>query len=134
MPNAATILASGMRLLLAWAIFCLPFGKVNLGYFWLINTCRNGESTVATAPIDDIRGTHRDEDEFFPVRPGAAANYSKLAVAARFQPSSFSCQLLQKHREHAFDLGDLGIELLEVSGLDQLQVSAQEEMIFKLAG
>ena len=53
--------------------------------------------------------------------------------AARFQLSAFSCQLLQKHRQHAFDFGDVRFELFIVHELNQLQISTQEDLILELA-
>ena len=60
-------------------------------------------------------------------RPEAATKYLGLVVAARFQPSTFSSQLLNKHRQHAFDFGGLLLQLLIVIGLDQFQISTQEK-------
>ena len=67
-------------------------------------------------------------------RPGAAAICRELVVAARSQRSAFSSQLLNKHRQHAFDLGGLLLELFIVFRLDQFQVSSQEKLILQLAG
>jgi hypothetical protein len=49
-------------------------------------------------------------------------------------PRAFSTQLLNKHREHAFNLGGLLRQLFIVVGRDQFQVSSQEKLIFQLAG
>ena len=65
-------------------------------------------------------------------RPEAATKYLRLVRGRAL--SAFSCQLLHKHRQHAFDFGDPGIELFIVIEPDQLQISTQEEMIFELAG
>jgi hypothetical protein len=69
--------------------------------------------------------------------PSAAQAATKcliLVVAARSQPSAFCSQLLNKHRQHAFDLGSLLLEMFIISGLDDFQVSSQEKLIFPLAG
>jgi len=69
--------------------------------------------------------------------PSAATAATKgmgLVVGARSQPSAFSSQLLNKHRQHAFDLGSLLLELFIMSGLNEFEVSSQEKLIFQLAG
>jgi len=53
---------------------------------------------------------------------------------ARFQPSAFSSQLLNKHRQHALDFCGLLFEALIVIALDQFQISGQEKLILQLAG
>ena len=70
---------------------------------------------------------------FHPARPKPQPSMGDWD-AARFQPSAFSTQLLNKHRGHAFDLGGLLCQLFTVPELDQFQISSQEEMIFQLAG
>jgi len=46
-------------------------------------------------------------------------------LAACSQPSAFSPQLPNKHREHTFDFGGLLFQLIIVIGLNNIQVSGQ---------
>ena len=70
----------------------------------------------------------------FLTRPKAATKYPRLVEAARFQPSAFSAQLLNKHRKHAFDFYSLLHQFLIVIGRHKFQITSQEKLIFQLAG
>jgi hypothetical protein len=69
------------------------------------------------------------------VLPSAAPDRNQISeIGGGRALSAFSCQLLHKHCQHAFDLGDQELELFIVIEPDQLQIPTQEEMIFELAG
>ena len=55
----------------------------------------------------------------FLARPEAATKYRTLAMAARFQPSAFSGQPLNKDSQHAFDFGYLLRQQFIIFRLDQ---------------
>lgn len=68
-----------------------------------------------------------------------AATKLRIRLAARCQRSSalslaFSVQLLNEHREHAFDFDGLLGQVFVVIGRDQFQISSQQKLVFQFAG
>jgi len=57
----------------------------------------------------------------------------RIRLAARYQRSAISGQLLNQHREHALDLGDFLRQFLVAAGWDQLQVVSQEDLVLQFA-
>src|SRR5438093_12364818 len=69
----------------------------------------------------------------FPSAAGGRNQTWRIRLAARDQRSVFSGQLLNQDRELAFNLHSLLGKFFVIAGLEQCQISSQQELVFQFA-